>query len=79
MDARAKKIARLEAELASLGYHVVLAIDRDNIGDILEGRRRGKIERNWIAEAAAADLANNELGNLPITEAVKYAAKEYAA
>lgn len=81
---RRKQIDGLIHQLAILGNHVVLAIDVDNVLDIMgvveigEGltfhERLGVANR--IAMEAAEHLAENELGVLPITEAVKNAAKE---
>jgi hypothetical protein len=77
MSRRLKKIAKLEAKLEGLGRYIVMSIDRDDVGDYVPGRT--KSERRAIAESVAVDLSNNELGNLPLTEAMEYAGKELDA
>lgn len=77
---RLQKIAALEAQLEALGRFVVLAIDRDDVRDRANGVSRLRVhELDAIAADAAADLANNDMDNVGITEALQHAAEEHRA
>lgn len=72
-DPRKRRIEELEDELRKLGYFPVFGIDRDNVRDILEDPDMTDGRADEIARHAAEDLAENEMGVLPVSEAVRFA------
>jgi hypothetical protein len=68
-------VAALLARLKVLGFHVVASVDVADVMLEWEHGRSASFDRlNEIAQAAASDLAENELGHLPIGDAIAHAA-----
>jgi hypothetical protein len=72
---RDAEVAALLARLKALGFHVVASVDVADVMLEWEHGRSASFDRlNEIARAAASDLAENELGHLPIGDAIAHAA-----
>jgi hypothetical protein len=73
-DFREIETKALLARLGELGFHVVASIDTNDVAGELEWTDLPFDRLNEIAQAAASDLAENELDHLPIGDAIAHAA-----